>query len=254
MSKTKDFWDKVAFYTFSRQAWRRYADRVVRFFCGVLLVATLFFTVCVLFAFTREFIVSCWRPDVSVAGVRNMQEFWQMYTPLLKAFFYSLTLLIACHTLIKYTDVETCRSLGEIRTKLNENPKKVIHNSLLDPVYREKLQEQVDIYFKDHPEEKAAAGLSGVEFLDYLGTLELGAIMLQRGILSENEFFDQFGYRYVYLSRSPIIDMIMEKEEKQFYEPLLYAMDVANKRNEEIKTKNKKNTEEKDLGNSGATA
>ena len=36
---------------------------------------------------------------------------------------------------------------------------------------------------------------SNAEFFDYIGTIELGAIMVRRGVISVDEFYNQFGYR-----------------------------------------------------------
>ena len=221
-----------------RKRWRRVEDWSVYKICGGLLIAFFILGVCLLISFIGELATGNWHIDFSIEGIKNIQIFWQQYSSLIKAFFYVITLLIAGHTLIKYIDVETCRSIGEIRTKLNETPKKIISDSLLDPDYRKSLQDHVNKYFKAHPQYENEVGLSAVEMLDYLGTLELGALMLQRCLITNQEFFDQFGYRYVYLSRSPIMDML--NEEKDYYEPLFYAMSVAVKINEDIKNKEAK--------------
>lgn len=219
-----------------RKRWRRIEDWLIYKICGGLYMAAFVIAACIVVLFFKD--IHEWRFCASAEGVKYLQFFWQQHSSLIKAFFYILTLFVASHTLIKYIDVETCRSLGEIRTKLNETPKKIINDSLLDPDYRKSLQDHVDKYFKAHPDYENEVGLSAVEMLDYLGTLELGALMLERCLLSNKEFFNQFGYRYIYLSRSPIMDML--NEEKDYYEPLFYAMSVAVRRNKEIKRKEAK--------------
>lgn len=132
--------------------------------------------------------------------------------------------------MIKYIDVETSRSLGDINAKLNDKSKKIIHNSLLDPDARKAFQKKAEQYLKDLPGDQNDKDISAVEFLDYLGALEMSAIMLQRGMISNKEFLKQFGSRYEYIMRSPIINLIKEEKEGA-YEPLLYAISVVEKNN-----------------------
>ena len=149
-----------------------------------------------------------------------MLVFWKEYTPLLKGLFYSITLFVAGHSLMKYIDVETCKSLGEIRTMLNDPEKKTIHKNLLSEDDVKQIDEALSAAFKNKEE-----GISNIEFLDYLGTLELGAIMLQRGIISKEEFFDQYGYRFENLCSSPSI-MNYIRNNAKYYKPILYAISV----------------------------
>ena len=121
-----------------------------------------------------------------------MQDFWFNYKALIEAFFYSLSLYVAAYNLEKYINVERCKALGEIRAKLNTNEKRIIHSYLLPsdvPIVKD-LEGELSLLHKDensyHP---------SIDIFDYLGTLELGAIMLKLNVLSFNEFYNQFGYR-----------------------------------------------------------
>ena len=219
----------------STQNWRRFEDRAARFICGGFLIAAIILFFYIVFIVIWSAIKGGWCIDTEADVLTNVRLFWEEHSLLIKAFFYSLTLFVASHTLIKYIDVETSRSLGEIRSKLNDEPKKIIHNSLL----LDKDLETIKKYLKGKLETLHFSGdnvdLTEVEVLDYLGTLELGAIMLQRGLLSNNEFYDQFGYRYENLKKSSLNKLF--STDKKFYNPLLYAMSVVDKKNDQIQKK-----------------
>ena len=203
---------------------RRIEDCAVNIICFILLLAVIFFTICLLIVICQAAICDHWCIHVNSEGIKNMQAFWLQHVALLKAFFSSLTLFVASHTLIKYIDVETCRSLGEIRGKLNDECKKKIHENTLDSEDKEELNKILEEIFEDNEEKQC----SPVDVLDYLGTLEFGAIMLQRGILSEAEFDNQFGYRVDNLIGSKLMTHIINNP--VHYQPLLYAISVISKR------------------------
>lgn len=202
---------------------RRIENMAVNIICFGLLLASLFFACCILLVACRAAIYDGWHLSLCSDCVRNMQSFWIEYAPLVKAFFYSLTLFVACHSLTRYIDVETTRSLGEIRTKLNDEPKKIIHDYILSEEDNGGIPEDLRhrLYRKEHVD------LTDIEVLDYLGTLELGAIMLYRGTISEKEFFNQFGYRFENLEKSFLIKIV--NKSSKYYQPLLYALFVIKK-------------------------
>lgn len=208
---------------------RRVEDYAVSVICVGLLIAVLFFAGCILIVLFKAVVHDKWCIDFSADGVENMLLFWRGYAPLLRAFFYSSTLFVACHTLIKYIDVETSRSLSEIRSKLNEEPKKLIHDHFLNPGDKTDIKGNLGGSIEGLKSKDGTVDFTAVEVYDYLGTLELGAIMLHRGIISEKEFFDQFGYRYIYIGKSALMKLI--EHDAHFYKPLLYAMEVAHRHN-----------------------
>lgn len=75
--------------------------------------------------------------------------------------------------------------------------------------------------------ENSSIDLSTVEIFDYLGTLELGAIMLYRGTITEREFLNQFGYRFENLEESFLLQIV--NASKEYYQPLLYALSIVRK-------------------------
>ena len=151
-------------------------------------------------------------------GVYGLQQFWNSYRLLLKALAYSLTLFVAAYTIKKYIDVETCRAIGEIRSKFIETNKMDLHTYLLQPEDREPILKEFDTK-ETHP---------NAIIFDYLGTIELGAIMLKRKIISLDEFNNQFGYRVSNVYNNEALMGHVLKESNN-YEYLLYAIDRMDK-------------------------
>ena len=60
---------------------------------------------------------------------------------------------------------------------------------------------------------------------DYLGTVELGAIMLRKGMISVDEFYNQFGYRIENIFRNSDICQHINNNYK-YYKYLIYARDL----------------------------
>ena len=111
---------------------------------------------------------------------------------ILKCFATALSLWIVLYNLKKYIDVETVVLLGNLRGALNSKEKKVISNYLLP--YPEKNNPIIP-ELERHPYDKKENCIlrSNVELYDYLGTIELGAIMLHRKTITMKEFNNQFG-------------------------------------------------------------
>lgn len=101
-----------------------------------------------------------------------------------------MTLWIASYQLAKYIDVETINSLAQLREMLNSEEKKKIHTALFDPEDKEPILPELQSKNPDR-----TMDFSNAEFFDYIGTIELGAIMVRRGVISVDEFYNQFGYR-----------------------------------------------------------
>ena len=226
------------------QTWRRIEDRSALFICGGLLIAAVILCIYLIFIIARAFVTGLWRYDACADFFTNLKLLLEDHKLLLSAFFYSLTLFVASHTLIKYIDVETSRSLGEIRSKFNDEPKKVIHQLLLQDDDLAKIKQYLKGKLANLQFKGAVLDLPEVEILDYLGTLELGAIMLKRVLLSNDEFFDQFGYRYENLKKSSLNELVSTDE--KFYNPLLYAMSVVDDKNDEIQKKTQKASKEEE--------
>ena len=135
-------------------------------------------------------------------------EFW------LKALGAIVSTWVLTYTLKKTSDTACVQALAEIRTKLNSDEKKKIHFFLMDdedekPAILEGLEKNPNYRSNFDPSKQAEGGanfridMSNVELFDYLGTIELGAIMLERGLISLKEFKNQFGYRLVNIVKNP---------------------------------------------------
>ena len=59
--------------------------------------------------------------------------------------------------------------------------------------------------------------------MDYIGVIELGAIMLKKGIISFEEFYNQFGYRVEYILKNGELRNHI-KGNMQYYEDFLYVV------------------------------
>lgn len=160
----------------------------------ILLLATLFFFGCIVLIIIWTLFDQGLTICASPKGIIYMQDFWFNYKALIESFFYSLSLYVAAYNLEKYINVERCKALGDIRAKLNTNEKRIIHSYLLPsddqiPIV-DVLEDELSTLHKDENSYH-----SNIDVFDYLGTLELGAIMLKLNVLSFNEFYNQFGYR-----------------------------------------------------------
>lgn len=141
-----------------------------------------------------------------------------------------LSLWLVCFQLKKQSDIETVKLLGYLRELLNTGEKKKIHFYLLDSKNRHAKNGndkmallndlESDLKYIQNPcrnviEEEDKIRHSNVEVFDYLGVLELGAIMLERGVITQQEFDNQFKYRIVNVYNSDLRKHI-EKERKYY--------------------------------------
>ncbi len=70
-----------------------------------------------------------------------------------------------------------------------------------------------------------------INVFNYLGTIELGAIMLQREVISFEEFYNQFGYRVINIANNErLMNSIRFEPEKQYYDSLWYVINEFQKR------------------------
>lgn len=209
----------------------------------VLLVLVGLVLVAIVTVFVQTICSDGWRLALNIDGVKNMQSLWGEYSQMITFGGCCLTLLIANYHLAKYLDVETVKALGKLREMLNTPEKKEIHSSLLPQEDREfdlpaaaesetTEQETEDTSRPAGPatakNPQPAAKWSTVDKYDYLGTIELGAIMLERGVIERKLFYNQFGYRVEnLLNDKEIIDHV--EKNKEYYEMFLYAKDEVEK-------------------------
>lgn len=182
--------------------------------CALLLFLSICFAIIVI----QTLCTDGWRLQVSISGIKGMFLFWAEYTPLIKMFGCALTLCIASFNLSKYLDIETANALSELRRMMNSREKKRIHYYLLEAEDKEVILPEIDKEDSDF-----CCELSNVELFDYLGIIELGAIMLKRGIILPEEFSAQFGYRAKNLWRNPEVKRHIQRNQ-QYYENILYIV------------------------------
>lgn len=163
----------------------------------------------------------CWEfhPQFTREGVSTMQEFWIDYKYIIQALGGCLTLFIVSYNLQKYIDVETVKALGDLRNKLNSDDKEKIHTFLLPEedkkIVLPELDKEVE---KDHK-----IPYSNSVLFDYIGTIELGAIMLRRNVITIDEFYNQFGYRVENLMNNTAIKSHI-KDNIYYYKELQYIV------------------------------
>lgn len=135
----------------------------------------------------------CWEfhPQFTREGVSTMQEFWIDYKYIIQALGGCLTLFIVSYNLQKYIDVETVKALGDLRNKLNSDDKEKIHTFLMPTEDTKDVLTELD----SPVDNKGNIAYSNAVLFDYIGTIELGAIMVKRKVISIDEFYNQFGYR-----------------------------------------------------------
>lgn len=175
--------------------------------------AILFISLIVVFIhtlFTPEYCIS-----LTKDGVLTMQDFWLDYKGIIGSLGACLTLFIISYNLQKYIDIETVKALGDLRDKLNSDDNIKLHTYLLHPDDKEVILPEIDnrpndiIEYEKSMARKSAEMVreerikySNAVLFNYIGTIELGAIMLKRGVITFNEFYNQFGYRVENLIRN----------------------------------------------------
>lgn len=148
-----------------------------------------------------------------------MQEFWLEYKYIIQTFGGCLTLFIVSYNLQKYIDIETVKALGDLRDKLNSEDKKKLHTFLMHESEKEPILQESG---------KSSNGNDKVSYnnttlFDYIGTIELGAIMVKRNVISINEFYNQFGYRVENLINNADIKLHI-KDNINYYKELQYIV------------------------------
>ena len=186
--------------------------------CILLALSVILFAALAIVFFQTLF---CWEyhPLITREGVSMMQQFWLEYKYIIQAFGGCLTLFIVSYNLQKYIDVETIKALGDLRNKLNSKDKKKLHTFLMHeddkPAVLTELDSPVD--------NKGNIAYSNAVLFDYIGTIELGAIMVKRNVISIDEFYNQFGYRVENLMNNAAIKSHI-KDNPNYYKALQYIV------------------------------
>lgn len=197
--------------------------QVLQWINRALVILSGFLLGCLCVILVQALISGTWRIRVSTTGIRGLQTFWSEFSPIIKLLGFCLTLLVASHHLSKYLDVETVHALSKLREMLNSHEKKKLHYYLLNLDDKKLILPEIE-----KSAECKRIEFSNIEIYDYIGILELGAIMLKRGVITEEEFVSQFGYRVLNVWHSPEIrDRIMR--DKEYYENFLVVAELMRK-------------------------
>jgi hypothetical protein len=163
-----------------------------------------------------------------------------------------LTLWVISYNLMKFIDVEATRAVGDLRIKLHDDDNMEIHkllmasddeeegNSILREIKERKsgsgCKESLSIAggtesIEDNPEKSTETNVDGAKLFNYLGTIELGSIMLQKRLVTFDEFFNQFGYRVQNIANcTALMEYVRSDGNKDYYDNLLYVIDEFHRR------------------------
>ena len=128
---------------------------------------------------------------------------------LLIACFSLLTLFVAGKQLQKQTDIACITALTELRKQLTSERNRNIHFALLhEDEQKTILDNKVDDETRKENELMQTDKILTIDVLNYLGTLELGVLMVRRNLIDIKTFYSQFGYR---------IENIFERENSDIH-------------------------------------
>lgn len=137
----------------------------------------------------------------------NKFELFYKETSIDNAIFYLLSFFVAIVTLKKTIDIQTIDSLAKLRGLLNADGKKQIHKDLIA--------------------ESDSTNELSVEQLDYIGIIELGAIMYRKGIIGDEELYNQFGYRVENIVKSSLYKKL--QQDKSYYKDFFYIEKIIDR-------------------------
>jgi hypothetical protein len=150
--------------------------------------------------------------------VENMQQFWLEFSPLLKVFGCVLTLTVAVLHINKYLDIEAVTALAKLRSMLWNDKILPIHHKL------ENINDKCPNDTKEKEHCNKCEITEDENLYHYIGTIELGSIMVKRGAIGLKEFYNQFGYRIENLLKCKKIKEHIQ-ENRVYYEDFIYIIE-----------------------------
>ena len=150
--------------------------------CWIKIVAAILITL-LLLSVIYAFIIPCYYSQISW---RDLIINWSFVEIIL----LTLTLLVVYSQLKKQANSETITALAKLRELLISEQNRKVHLALLP-------KEAQGRPLSDELPEKEVLELipDWVDVFNYLGTLELGVIMMRKEVIDEDTFISQFGYR-----------------------------------------------------------
>ncbi len=148
---------------------------------GILLVIIALLTICVLIIICEAFLTDGVRIQCNSDGVKNMVAFWKDYSAIIITLGSCLTLFIASYNLGQYLNVETINALATLRNMLNSPENRRVHEYLLPDDERKAI-------LPDSKGETNFKEICNIDIFNYIGTLELGCLMLENRVIDEDKF------------------------------------------------------------------
>lgn len=181
---------------------------------AILLVIIALLTICVLIIICEAFLTDGVRIQYNSDGVKNMVAFWKDYSAIIITLGSCLTLFIASYNLGQYLNVETINALATLRNMLNSPENRRVHEYLLPDDERKAI-------LPDSEGETNFKEICNIDIFNYIGTLELGCLMLENRVIDEDKFTNQFGYRIENLSNSQEIKEHILKNKRYYLDTLI---------------------------------
>ncbi|MCL2860765.1 MAG: hypothetical protein FWF46_09590 [Oscillospiraceae bacterium] len=198
--------------------------KVILFVLKIIFIALIIITITVLIYQIHYVICCCTQNSFSELAInKHFLKF------LFIACFSVLTLYVAGKQLKKQTDVACVAALTELRKLLTSKNNGIVHlilsnkneQKLLfeEEVRNESLQERELVIDKN---------IRLLDALNYLGTIELGVIMVKRNLIDWDTFYSQFGYRIenIFDEENNPVHIEVRKhinDNKSYYKNLLWA-------------------------------
>lgn len=180
----------------------------------ILLAVIALLTICVLIIIGGAIVSGEFSIQPNSEGIKNMIAFWKDYSALIITLGSCLTLFIANYNLGQYLNVETINALATLRNMLNSPENRRVHEYLLPDDERKAI-------LPDSEGETNFKEICNIDIFNYIGTLELGCLMLENRVIDEDKFNNQFGYRVKNLSNSQEIKEHILKNKKYYLDTLI---------------------------------
>ena len=165
---------------------------------------------------------------------------WLFLKYLLIACFSILTLYIAGKQLQKHTDIACINALTELRKLLTSDRNRSVHFALSPEEEKvnilEVLKENEENGLTTQEENVLTTQkeIPIVDVYNYLGTIELGILMVRRGLIDMDTFYSKFGYRIenIFEENSNVHIKIREgiNNSKAYYKNLLWGYNEIRKK------------------------
>lgn len=175
----------------------------------ILLAVIALLTICVLIIIGGAIVSGEFSIQPNSEGIKNMIAFWKDYSALIITLGSCLTLFIANYNLGQYLNVETINTLATLRNMLNSPENRRVHEYLLPDDERKAILPNCET-------ETDFQNIRNIDIFNYIGTLELGRLMWDNGVIDQTKFKNQFGYRFENLFNSKEIKEHI-KANKQYY-------------------------------------